>query len=141
MNHILIRSAVIFGMAVSFFLIAAPMSFSADTGSSSDEAVKSSADKTNPATPGSEWLKGREVERPEIPEPGAKHRPPGMPESGKHKHIEMSDPGNFKHPEMSKRDPKKRGSSGIKDMEARIKALEKKITTLEGRIKKLEAKK
>ena len=141
MNHTLIRSAVIFGMAVLFFLMAAPMSFSADTGSSADDAVKSSGDKTTPDKPSYDWLKGREIERPEIPEPGTKSRPPGMPEPGQHKHVEMSDPGKFKHPEMSKREPKKGGSSGIKDMEARIKALEKKITTLEGRIKKLEAKK
>ena len=141
MNHTLIRSVVIFGMAVLFFLSAAPMSFSGDTGSSSDDSVKSSADKTSPVKPGPEWPKSREIERPEIPQPDTKRWPPEIPESVKRKHLEMLNSGKFKHSEMSKRDPKKRGSSGIKDMEARIKALEKKITTLEGRIKKLEAKK
>ncbi len=141
MNHTLIRSVVIFGMAVLFFLMATPMSFSANTGSSADDGVKSSTDKTSPVSPGSEWLKGREVERPEIPQPGTRSRPPGMPEPGQHKQIERSDPGKFKHPEMSKREPKKGGSSSIKEMDARIKALEEKLTALEGRIKELETKK
>lgn len=129
------------GMAVLFFLIAAPLSFSADSVSSAEDAAKSSVEKASPAKPGSDWLKGRDVERPDIPQPGTRKRPPGMPEPGEHKHVEMSDPSKFKHPEMSKREPKKRGSSSIKEMEARIKMLEEKITEFESRIKELEKRK
>ena len=141
MNRTLVRSVVIFGTAVFFFLMAAPMSFSTDTGSSADNAVKSSADKTSPVKPDYEWYKGRQIERPEIPQPDTKRLPPEIPESVKSKHQEMLNSGKIKHPEMSKREPKKGGSSGIREMDARIKALEEKLTALEGRIKQLEAKK